>query len=141
MLLLPGYISFVLLCCVSHSAMTNSCRLQWTAVHQTPLSMEFSQQDFCSCHSFSRGLLAGESVILHYRPDSLPTELSVGLAVCPYTSLINTSLSFKTQWTVLPTLPHLQTVLCPGLLVCVNFYILIFSSFISGQTESRKFHG
>ena len=34
--------------CVSHSVMSDFCATPWTVAHQTPLSMEFSRQEYRS---------------------------------------------------------------------------------------------
>ena len=65
--------------CVSHSVMSNSLRPPWTVAHKTPLSMEFSRQEYWSGSPFpSPGDLPDpgiESRSPSWQADYLSTEL------------------------------------------------------------------
>ena len=83
----------------------------WTVAHQTPLSMEFSRQEYWNGLPFPSLEGLPDPGIEPRSPitGGFFTSWAIIGAPSPLHILINFFLPFKTQWTVLPTLPHRQT--------------------------------
>ena len=67
----------------------------WTVAHQAPLSMEFSRQEYWSCHFHLQGIFLtqrsnrGLLCLLHWKVDSLPLSHLSNLSIATFVNNMN----------------------------------------------------